>query len=57
MIKKIPNDLLEVLACPSCKADLEYQEQQEKLICHNCKLAYPIKEGVPIMIIEDAQRL
>ena len=47
--------LLEVLACPKCKGDLEYDTNNEKLICHNCRLKYDIKDDIPIMLIDEAE--
>lgn len=49
--------LLEILACPKCKGDLEYDRQNEKLICHKCKLAYRIEDDIPIMLIEEAENI
>ncbi len=50
-------ELLEILACPKCKGDLELTEKEDGLICYNCKLVYPIKEEIPIMLIEEAIKL
>ncbi|KPJ69281.1 MAG: hypothetical protein AMJ45_00700 [Syntrophobacter sp. DG_60] len=53
----ISKDLLDILACPKCKGDLHYVEkgpQGEGLICDKCKLFYPIKDDIPIMLIEEA---
>lgn len=49
--------LLEILACPKCKGDLVYKEHEQKLVCEACKLAYPVKEGIPVMLIDEAERL
>jgi uncharacterized protein YbaR (Trm112 family) len=51
----IDEKLLEILACPKCKGDIHLEG--DKLICKACNLAYPIKEGIPIMLIEEAERL
>jgi hypothetical protein len=48
--------LLEILACPKCKGDLEYKEKENKLLCHNCRLAYRIEDDIPIMLIEEAEK-
>ncbi len=48
--------LLEILACPSCKSNLVYNWNEEKLICTKCKLKYPIKDGIPVMLIEEAEK-
>ncbi len=49
--------LLDILACPKCKGDLDLTEQQDGLVCPACKLKYPIREGIPVMLIEEAQPL
>jgi uncharacterized protein YbaR (Trm112 family) len=46
--------LLEILVCPKCKGELEYRREQEELVCHHCKLRYEIREGIPIMLIDEA---
>jgi len=48
----ISKELLEVLACPKCKGDLQLTESPDGLVCHACKLRYPIKEEIPIMLID-----
>ena len=50
----IDQKLLEILACPKCKGDLELTEEEDGLICHSCKLLYPIKDDIPIMLIDEA---
>lgn len=47
-------DLLEILACPQCKGDLIYKEAESGLVCDNCKLMYPVREDIPVMLIEEA---
>lgn len=49
--------LLDILACPICKQSLMYVRTQNELICKFDKLAYPIKENIPIMLVEEARRL
>ncbi len=56
MEDKVSKELLDILACPVCKGDLEYDEENEKLICNKCRLKYPIKDGIPIMLEEEAER-
>lgn len=51
----LSEDILEVLACPKCKGDLEYDRENEKLICHKCRLKYDIKNDIPIMLIDEAE--
>ena len=49
--------LLDILVCPVCKGPLEYAKKEQKLICHADKLAYPIRDGIPIMWAEEARTL
>ncbi len=48
----IPQDLLEILACPLCKAPVRLEGM--KLICDVCGRRYPIRDGIPIMLIDEA---
>ncbi|HDI78247.1 MAG TPA: Trm112 family protein [Desulfobacteraceae bacterium] len=50
----ISKELLEILACPKCKGDIYLSEKGDGLICQNCRLMYPIKEDIPIMLIDEA---
>jgi len=47
--------LLEILVCPKCKGPLEYREAEQVLNCTSCRLSYPIREGIPVMLIDDAK--
>lgn len=49
--------LLEILVCPQCKGDLEYREKEGELVCHKCRLRYEIRDGIPIMLIDEAKPL
>ena len=49
--------LLEILVCPVCKGPLEYHKEDSELICKADKLAYPIKDGIPVMLEEEARKL
>lgn len=49
--------LLDILACPLCKGPLQYQRGQQLLICRADRLAYPIRDGIPIMLEEEARQL
>ena len=53
----IDQRLLEILACPKCKGDLILTEDKDGLICNACKLLYPIKDDIPIMLIDEAIKL
>lgn len=47
--------LLEILVCPLCKAKLA--KKNNELICEKCKLAYPIDDGIPVMLIDQARKV
>ena len=50
----IDKDLLSILACPACKSDVELRE--DKVICTQCGLKYPIRDGIPIMLVDEAEK-
>jgi uncharacterized protein YbaR (Trm112 family) len=52
----IDQRLLEILACPACKGDLIYDKENEKLICEKCRLKYAIKDDIPIMLLDQAEK-
>jgi uncharacterized protein YbaR (Trm112 family) len=47
-------ELLSILACPKCKGSLQFKSSQDGLICENCRLLYPIRDGIPVMLIDEA---
>ena len=49
--------LLEILVCPSCKGPLEYDRKAEELICKPDRLAFPIRDGIPVMLEDEARHL
>jgi uncharacterized protein YbaR (Trm112 family) len=49
--------LLDILVCPICKGPLLYHKPQQELICKADRLAYPVKDGIPVMLEDDARKL
>jgi hypothetical protein len=49
--------LLEILVCPVTKGPLEYDAEAQELISHQARLAYPIRDGIPIMLPDEARHL
>ena len=47
--------LLDILACPSCKGKLQFNETRQELICRFENLAYPIRDGIPVMLVNEAR--
>ncbi|NQU18936.1 Trm112 family protein [bacterium] len=50
----IDEELLKILACPACKADIKLENN--KIVCTKCGRKYPIKDGIPIMLIDEAEK-
>ena len=53
----ISKELLEILACPKCKGDIRPNEAQNGLICNKCRLLYHIKDDIPVMLIDEAEKI
>jgi uncharacterized protein YbaR (Trm112 family) len=53
----IDKELLDILACPKCKGDISLNEEKNGLICDACKLLYPIRDDIPVMLIDEAEAL
>ena len=49
--------LLEILACPICKGPLVYMKEDAELICKADRLAYPVRDGIPVMLEDEARQL
>jgi len=52
----ISNELLEILACPKCKGDIRLNKDGNGLVCDNCRLLYPIKDNIPVMLVDEAEK-
>jgi hypothetical protein len=51
----IDKQLLEILVCPVCKAELEVKPDGSGLKCVECRRVYPIREGIPVMLVDEAK--
>ncbi len=51
----ISAELLELLVCPLCKSALELKQDDKALKCHGCRHVYPIRDDVPVMLIDEAR--
>ncbi len=49
--------LLDVLVCPRCRGSLEYRESEASLVCHRCALRYPVRDDIPVMLVDEASPL
>lgn len=49
-------ELLEILVCPNDRGELEYQQDPEMLVCKTCRYRYPVRDGIPVMLIDEAEK-
>ncbi|WP_419995465.1 Trm112 family protein [Streptomyces boninensis] len=52
----IESSLLEILACPACHAPLKEQDEELRCTAADCGLAYPIRDGIPVLLVDEARR-
>ena len=50
-------ELLAILACPKCKGNIESTDDEPFLVCRICRLKYPVLDGIPLMLVEEAVSL
>lgn len=53
----LSKDLLEILACPQCKGVVRYDEPAGEICCHQCRLAYPVRDDIPVMLVDEARSM
>jgi uncharacterized protein YbaR (Trm112 family) len=52
----VDKELLEILICPNCRGDVEYRPEEEVIVCTKCRFRYPVRDDIPVMLIEEAER-
>ncbi len=52
----IDASLLEILACPACRSPLRADEAASELVCTSCGLAYPVRDDIPVLLVDDARK-
>lgn len=50
----VSKELLDILCCPKCKGDIHLNDKKDGLVCESCRLVYPIKDDIPVMLIDEA---
>jgi hypothetical protein len=55
--RQVDPKLLEILVCPLTKAPLTFNKETQELVCEQAELAYPIRNGVPIMLVDEARKI
>lgn len=53
---KLDPVLLEILVCPDCKGDLRVDDDNDELTCTSCGLSYPVRDDIPVMLVDEARR-
>lgn len=53
----LAQELLQILACPKCKGSLVYQPEKDRVLCAACRLAYPVRDDIPVMLVDEAEKL
>lgn len=53
----LDKELLDILACPKCKGEIRTNEKGDGIVCDMCKLVYPIRDDIPVMLIDEATKL
>jgi uncharacterized protein len=48
--------LLEILACPNCRADLRVDDAASELVCTGCGYAYPVRDDIPVLLVDEARK-
>lgn len=51
----LSRELLSILVCPKCKGDLTCSSSQDTLTCDRCRLVYPVRDDIPVLLVEEAQ--
>lgn len=57
MVTLMDKKLLDILACPLCKGSLVYLKDKKELVCKGERLAYPIRDDIPVMLVDEARTL
>ncbi len=52
----ISEELLKILACPQCKQLVEPSEEGDVIVCRNCRLRFPVRDDIPVMLLDEAER-
>jgi uncharacterized protein len=52
----VDKELLDILACPNCRGDVEYREAEQFIVCLSCGYKYPVRDDIPVMLIDEAEK-
>jgi uncharacterized protein YbaR (Trm112 family) len=49
-------ELLEILVCPNDRGEIEYREAEQVIVCRTCGYRYPVRDGIPVMLVDEAEK-
>jgi len=49
-------ELLRILVCPNDRGEIDYHEDQQVIVCRTCGYRYPVRDGIPVMLIDEAEK-
>ena len=52
----VDKELLDILICPNCRGDVEYREKDQVIECLQCRYRYPVRDDIPVMLIDEAEK-
>ncbi len=52
----LDKELLDILVCPNDRGDIEYHEDEQIIVCLKCGYRYPVRDGIPVMLIDEAEK-
>lgn len=52
----VAQELIDLLVCPACHGQIEYKDRRKLIICTACDRRYPVRDGIPIMVVEEAEQ-
>ncbi|MBI5598489.1 MAG: Trm112 family protein [Deltaproteobacteria bacterium] len=53
----VDSELLSILVCPACKGGIKLNDAETGIVCEKCRLLFPVEDGIPVMMIEEAKPL
>jgi uncharacterized protein YbaR (Trm112 family) len=52
----LDEDLLAILVCPNCRGEVDYRQEEEVIVCRKCGYRYPVRDDIPVMLIDEAEK-
>ena len=53
----LSRELLDIIVCPRCKGGLQFEQQEPSLLCAACRLKFPVRDGIPVMLVDEAEKI